>query len=935
MVLGFTAAAAATGATTATTGGILFDYNRRNFLYDRKMRQETEYQIMNFRIMQAELWREDVRDIIGLTSVKMYTYLVVNAVQLGFCITAFCEGRLAAGTPDWLIGCHALSLAGSFMYLLMSVWFAMYASITAKSCEVRLLTQMVRLPVPSWAELEGARTYSSGYEKVDPRQILRVPFITGTQERFTEVASAIPPHSEHPQSIWRSVAEPTAAACATAAAAARAVGARAGAGAAAAEAAAAAAASAAAAAPDSRRGFAADPWGLERRGDSIYELNGPIRTDPELLRHFCLVREAMQQWQSYDGFSRVAMSIGTNQLIIALAYYVIGYVLVECNSVAAASIAMLLFLSIAAALIRLDMSLTSLEFCTSIILLSTGPILSIYVAYTWSMHAASFQEDIPKIAVPLIYIASSLWLTFVLYISKVVEQPGGSFLPTGFRSVMYIDVFGWIRRTSSQGLGGRAGAGPAVQALRYDGCGRPVPLRPELLEGASVQRNGPVTEEDRQRFHPKSFVPAEKHREMSASSRTMDVPGRGAWKMFRGASVLLIFVWLASGILLWGEALGWSALQVLRVMSLEDAQTEAGPEPLQGIKLPRQRRTPRSSLVASGLGIKSLRDHETTVLGYPSSPFLPSPFGERPEQRLTVSWRRGNGLMRRGRLASLSCAETGAGHVVFLAGSHFGLFTATLELASDTLTLDDAPACEAIEGQLMQDVHLMCTGETISSCSANVLHQQGQSLSSCALAKARKGDTSSIASAWLNDGSQSQEEIRHIALKQCSPNSEGQCAYAETSSRRLVELRSSSGGKHAPHWFPTRVLEGAKSSQLEGGALDIIANRYLAVLDPKLQQLRLIEADNSTVAGFWPLPKDRLWTAFCSTSNSVFLLAANSDEDGMELQRFSMRSEAGTLQSAPQQRSRGRDGREVKGSLERGHLRASRLSRQTPLRADS
>lgn len=30
--------------------------------------QETEYQIMDFRIKQAELWREDVRDIIGLTS---------------------------------------------------------------------------------------------------------------------------------------------------------------------------------------------------------------------------------------------------------------------------------------------------------------------------------------------------------------------------------------------------------------------------------------------------------------------------------------------------------------------------------------------------------------------------------------------------------------------------------------------------------------------------------------------------------------------------------------------------------------------------------------------------------------------------------------------------------------------------------------------------
>ena len=30
----------------------------------------------------------------------------------GFTVMAFCEGRLASGTPAWLVGCHTLSLAG-------------------------------------------------------------------------------------------------------------------------------------------------------------------------------------------------------------------------------------------------------------------------------------------------------------------------------------------------------------------------------------------------------------------------------------------------------------------------------------------------------------------------------------------------------------------------------------------------------------------------------------------------------------------------------------------------------------------------------------------------------------------------------------------------------------------------------------------------------
>merc|ERR1719352_2168108 len=92
--------AAAAGGIAKTT----FEYNRENYMYDRKMRLETEYQIMEFRIKKAELFRDDVRDIIGLTGVKMDTYLIVNAVQLGFVVMLFCEGRLGAGTPVWLVG---------------------------------------------------------------------------------------------------------------------------------------------------------------------------------------------------------------------------------------------------------------------------------------------------------------------------------------------------------------------------------------------------------------------------------------------------------------------------------------------------------------------------------------------------------------------------------------------------------------------------------------------------------------------------------------------------------------------------------------------------------------------------------------------------------------------------------------------------------------
>merc|ERR1719242_2246293 len=109
---------------------------------------------MEYRNRQAELWRQDVRDLIGLTEAKMDNYLVVGTLLLGMCVTLFTEGRLEPGTPQWLLRLYMLSLSAAFTYLLMAVWLAMHASVSAQSSSVRLLTQLVRLPVPSWEQLE-------------------------------------------------------------------------------------------------------------------------------------------------------------------------------------------------------------------------------------------------------------------------------------------------------------------------------------------------------------------------------------------------------------------------------------------------------------------------------------------------------------------------------------------------------------------------------------------------------------------------------------------------------------------------------------------------------------------------------------------------------------------------------------------------------------
>jgi len=820
------------------TGATLFGYNRENYLYDRKMRQETEYQIMDFRIKQAELWREDVRDIIGLTSVKMDTYLIVNAVQLGFTVMAFCEGRLASGTPTWLVGCHTLSLAGAFMYLLMSVWFSMHASITAKSYETRLLTQLVRLPVPSWAQLESARTYASTFEKTQSKQMLRVPFVMGTQQRV--------------------LGNPSTGAASSESAALEDDGSAAGGSAA-----------------------SADLWGLEGAGDDIYELDGKIRTDPSGQRHLQLIKQVMHYWQSYDGFARVAMSMGTNQLILGLSYYVIGYVLISNKAIIACWLVVLLFMVIATALIRLDMSLTGFEFRAAMVLVFAGPSLTAVAAQQWRLHTVRGYEMVHLLA-PLPYAAEAAWLMLLLYISKVKEQEGGATLPTGFRSVMYIDVFGWIKRAREKESQDRApaeplspketrrlpspaeaavpqpGLGPAMESVRWEGrvLKGPTPTRPEKLPGAS--KPPPELLATKEMFDPTTFVPREKDGEQA--NHTEDIhpylkPGVVPWRIFCSATTLLLVLWWISGVLILLQSSGWSALRVSPLLH----DTEEGPAPIEVT------------------GTAAFLLEEATIS---QNSMAESLHGE----HIATKWPLGATPRH------LACASAD-GTVHFAASSRFGLFEAELntglksnssQLRNSSADFRFAPVCDDLEGEALQDLSVLCNG---ANCKAQVLHRQGQRLATCGLGSSGEHQPEaamSLGDAWLGQGDAAkgfaQEEVASLAMLDRCVNDGNRCAYAETTSGRLVELKSGLVAGSSD-WLPTRVLlsDVARSGKQQGGVLHVLGDRYLGMLVNDGLELRIFDLRQSgKMVHRFPLPTQKQWSSMCSAGSDLFLLAEDA-----------------------------------------------------------
>lgn len=451
-------------AGAALTGKAAFDYNRENFMVDREMRMKKEFFERKMRVKQAELWREDVRDFISLTEKKMSIYLLVNSLLLGFNVNLWCEGRLPEGTPDWLMMGNQVATGSSFTFLLLTVWLAMHASVAAQSYQTRILTQLVRLPLPTWSELEACRTHASEFEKVEPRQMFRIPFLAGSQE---------------------SIAQRSASSAAAGAATRRdGTGEEAG---------------GEVGGLDTAPGAlppATDPWGLEQRSDDLLELGCHHGEEVATLRHIKLVRQAAVYYQTYDAFARVSMSVGVNQLMLAMSYYILGYAMLQVQAPVAAIAGVIILMGCSEIIARIDLTLPVWDQRLITALLVFGPTVACLASY----HYVQNQDMTTRIAeclAPVAFISHGIVIALMTLVLSVREQENGAMLPLAFQGVLYLDVFGWVshkrardahdpeklplRSPSTWKLDQKlVGAGPAEEVAQ--------PATPELPSRAASRR---------------------------------------------------------------------------------------------------------------------------------------------------------------------------------------------------------------------------------------------------------------------------------------------------------------------------------------------------------------------------------------------------------------------------------------------------------------
>mmetsp|Transcript_159844 Transcript_159844/g.298050 ORF Transcript_159844/g.298050 Transcript_159844/m.298050 type:complete len:980 (+) Transcript_159844:152-3091(+) len=939
--LGSHAAAAAAGAATggAATAGLgkaAFDYNRENFMNDREMRQNLHFKVMKMRVTQSELWREDVRDLVSLTEYKMHIYLLTNVLILGFAIILWTEGKMGNGTPHWLMVGNIISIAGAFMFLLLSIWLAMHAAVTAQSYEVRLRTQMVRLPIPSWQEIESCRTYGSQFEQTEARQAFRVPFLMGKQEKLVKGLCASPeatsdaPRGDESATLGEANGE--------------------------------------------RPSAFADPWGLERGGEDIKGLGCSLASQVADLRHVKLSRQAAAQWQTYDAFARISMSIGAQHLMFAMLYYVLGYMLVEVGCKIAATYGAVMFTVMAETIVKLDMSLSSLELRLAQILLAIGPFFSTVAAHLWWDYATWSAEFL----IPIAFLAHGAYLTLVAALCRVRVQGNGALLPVAFRSVLYLDVFGWLQGSredpngapSSRDFENGSSGAPALQSFSYEN-GMPSPTRPQDFKPANstadqsglngapdINRPGLATEIRTESFYQaSSFVPSsspEKERAPLETGHEKERPGVLPWSVFCGAILFLCSAWtLAAMYSVHGAATGWS----LDLPESKDPRAIDFVEPLKpeadfdnkpvwwpwviGDPIPVDE-DGKASMPADG-GIRNEHFQAAATLlqeshkryklvsaswerintSWPYPDIVPSRLAcDASGTHFIVSDRL---MMLKAKLdiSSQILAETASDRSVSLGvstgkerGSAFlGASEATAMLQkSKALTRKEVSVrpsasfeeleCPAIFGQGLEDAAIVCNASSpqeASSCEALVLHRQGRRLAACGLGplamiqteEDESNEAVNVSGSWLEQSQkrgcnhQVQGGLEHAGSKSThmeKPRSltvNPQCAALPGKRGWDCAVLGTTHGRvvqldwrsQGTELIPTELFsEGRKGSG--HASVRAVGSRYLGVLQPDGHSIQLLDVKNGGLnSGKLSLPSKQHASAFCVGGGYVYTLS--------------------------------------------------------------
>lgn len=214
-----------------------------------------KFSAIDYKIQKQQLHREDIRDLVELTTARMDIFHIVGTLLLAFCMAWYTDNAILAGSlPTWFSDIFLISNFAAVGYLMLCVWLAMYAAIAARSIGIRLLTSYARLSFPTKEALDDIKApiffNSMDYVKKKMRSLGSSSSSAGTVESASGEVVAM--EGTLPQE----------------------------------------------------------------------EPNEELTEDDQ--QHFRRILREMPKWLIYDIWSRVCMTMGINQMLQALSYYILG-----------------------------------------------------------------------------------------------------------------------------------------------------------------------------------------------------------------------------------------------------------------------------------------------------------------------------------------------------------------------------------------------------------------------------------------------------------------------------------------------------------------------------------------------------------------------------------------------------------------------------------
>mmetsp|Transcript_14913 Transcript_14913/g.38295 ORF Transcript_14913/g.38295 Transcript_14913/m.38295 type:complete len:919 (-) Transcript_14913:78-2834(-) len=340
------AAAAAGAGVTAGTGAWLFSYNKENFGNDVGQRFGRFMSARGFANTQVGQYREDVVGLTEMTVAKMDTWSMVCTCFLAICTALSCAGRIGmhgAAPPNWYCSLYSCNIFAAVLFIGLSLWLSMHASLRAQCAAASLLTRKVRLPIPSMGQIDQARVFGSAFEKQEWRDIFRVPFMPHPEEvpelpdAEDDDEDAKTADGKKKKTVKHFFQYQS---------------------------------------PDPHKGFATTTRGTiptwvrdevvtDKGGpmDSTQATSSELEGEPDMFEfegtsepptHFAMIAKAQEEWRDYDVYARISMLYGVVSFLYAVCYYAIGYSICELRGFWVMWSVPMVFMTAQGLILRLD-----------------------------------------------------------------------------------------------------------------------------------------------------------------------------------------------------------------------------------------------------------------------------------------------------------------------------------------------------------------------------------------------------------------------------------------------------------------------------------------------------------------------------------------------------------------------------------------------------